>query len=160
MILNGESVTVLVTVTSLGAEVDKPRELVDPRFIERSDIGVYPFISPVGHVLPRRSVSQVARPVVSSTPVSVINVHAWIGFATLLAVFHDVFVEVYVVFTDIREELVPFFRIPGSDVTAVMIYIPVSLDDVTLVLSIDQNVTGRPNSRPWPFVVHPHQENV
>ena len=93
MILNGESVTVLVTVTSLGAEVDKPRELADPRFIERIDIDGDPLISLVRGVLPRCSKSQVTCPVVLRAPVSVINVHAWIGFATLLAVFHDEFVQ-------------------------------------------------------------------
>lgn len=52
MFLNAESVTVLVTVTSIGVEVDEPWKLVDPCLVERIDIGVHPFISLVGRVVP------------------------------------------------------------------------------------------------------------
>ena len=89
MILNAESVTVLVTVTSLGVEVDKPRKLVNPRFIESSDIGADPSISPVGSVLPRCSVPKVARPVVSFASVFMIDVNVSVGLVALLAIENE-----------------------------------------------------------------------
>ena len=140
MILNAESVTVLVTFTSLGAEVDKPRELVDLRFIQRIELlysGAFPLVYPVGCVLPRCSESQVACPVVLRAPVPVIDVRAWVGFVMLLAVYQDEFVQVNAALLTSKPCL-EFFRL-------VMLRIPVTevprvCFDVIDILFVDDGI--------------------
>ena len=94
MFFNAEAVTVIITFTSLGVEVNKPRELVDPRFIESINIGVDPFIKLIRCVLPDRGISQVTCPVVLFTSVSMVDVYVSVGFVTLLAVFQDELMQV------------------------------------------------------------------
>ena len=114
---------------------------MDPRLVERIDIGADPFISPVGGVIPNRGVSQVACPVVLFTPVSMINVYVSVGFVTLLAIFQDEFVQANS--TLLTKHCLRFFRrvMLGIPITEV----PRAFFDVIDISAIKYSVFRFPN---------------